>query len=172
LSESAPGAQAGRAHRVPGIEGAMKKHTIEFSVGIFVLIGLICVGYLTIKLGKMELLGSDFYFIKARFGSVSGLRKGAIVDLAGVEIGKVESVDLDLESMAALVTMKIRANVPLSADSIASIKTSGLIGDKYVKIEPGGDDVLLKDGDELLETESAVDLEAMIGKYAFGSVEN
>ncbi len=148
----------------------MKTRTVETSVGLFVLLGLICVGYLTIKLGKMEVFGGDYYYVSARFGSVSGLKRGAPVDIAGVQVGTVDRIELDPETMAAVVRMKIRRDVALKEDSMASIKTIGLIGDKYVKIEPGGSEVLLKDGDMITETESAVDIESVIGKYAFGDV--
>lgn len=148
----------------------MKKQGVEISVGIFVLIGLICLAYLTVKLGKMELMGGEYKVLHARFGSVSGLKPGALVDMAGVPIGQVDSIELDREIFVAHVRLKIREDVPLSEDVIASIKTSGLIGDKYVKISPGGSDVMLEDGDTIIETESAIDLEEMIGKYAFGDV--
>jgi len=139
-------------------------------VGVFVLIGLACVAYLTIKLGKFEVIGGDYYYLTAHFGSVSGLKQGAIVDVAGVQVGKVDSIALDKADMAAVLRLKIKNGIPISEDSIASVKTSGLIGDKYVKIEPGGSDKMLKDGDRIGETQSAVDLEALIGKYAFGGV--
>ena len=148
----------------------MKNQTIELSVGVFVLIGLACVAYLTIKLGKFEVIGGDYYYLTAHFGSVSGLKQGAIVDVAGVQVGKVDSIALDKADMAAVLRLKIKNGIPISEDSIASVKTSGLIGDKYVKIEPGGSDKMLKDGDRIGETQSAVDLEALIGKYAFGGV--
>ncbi|MCX7012907.1 MAG: outer membrane lipid asymmetry maintenance protein MlaD [Candidatus Sumerlaeota bacterium] len=148
----------------------MKKESVEISVGIFVLIGLACVAWLAIKLGKMEWLGGDDYRLHAKFASVSGLKKGAIVDMAGVQIGQVDRIGLDPNDLAADVWMRIRKGIPVAEDSMASIRTSGLIGDKYVKIEPGGSDVKLKDGDRIRETESAVDLEEVIGKYAFGDV--
>lgn len=148
----------------------MKARTVETSVGIFVLIGLACVAYLTIKLGKMEWFGGDYYKVTARFSSISGLKDGAMVEMAGVEIGKVDRIDLDKEDMVAVVRMKIRKGVPLSEDAIASVKTSGLIGDKYIKIEPGGSEILLTDGGQILQTESAIDIEDLISKYAFGEV--
>lgn len=149
----------------------MKRHSIETSVGFFVLIGLLCVAYLTIKLGKMEWLGEGrCYYVTARFSSVSGLKKGAVVDMAGVEIGQVDRIDLDSNEKVAVVRLKIKEGVPLSEDAIASVKTAGLIGDKYIKIEPGGSEVLLHDGGRIELTESAVDLEEVIGKYAFGEV--
>jgi phospholipid/cholesterol/gamma-HCH transport system substrate-binding protein len=148
----------------------MKRSSIEMSVGVFVLIGLLCIGYLTIKLGKMELLGENHYMLNARFESVSGLKAGAEVDLAGVQIGKVESISLDNERQMALVRLKIQNGVELSQDVIASVKTSGLIGDKYINISPGGSDEVLKPEDTIEETESALDIEELISKYVFGKV--
>jgi phospholipid/cholesterol/gamma-HCH transport system substrate-binding protein len=118
----------------------------------------------------MELLGGGYYHVTARFSSVSGLKNGAVVDVAGVQVGQVESITLDSKDMVASVRMKIRIGTPIAEDAIASVKTSGLIGDKYIRIEPGGSSVLLKDGGAIQETESSVDLEAMIAKYAFGGV--
>ncbi len=147
----------------------MNKRSVEAAVGIFVVIGLACVGYLTIKLGKMEVVGGNFYEVSARFGSVSGLKKGAVVEMAGVRIGKVDGIDLD-EDHYARVRMKIDGNIKLTDDVSASIKTSGLIGDKYVSVEPGGSGIELARGGMIEETHSAVDIEEMIGKYAFGDV--
>jgi len=149
----------------------MKKSSVEMVVGIFVLVGLICVAYLTIKLGKMEWLGENHYLLSARFDSVSGLRAGAGVELAGVEIGQVDAISLDIKTMQALVQLKIQKGVPISDDVIASVKTAGLIGDKYINITPGGSDEMLKPGDTIIETESALDIEELVSKYVFGSVE-
>lgn len=147
----------------------MKKSSIETYVGIFVLIGLACVGYLTIKLGKMELVGDNNYPIYAKFQSVSGLKKGAHVEIAGVRIGTIDSIILDKENKA-VVKMKIEKGLALTDDVIASVKTSGIIGDKYIKISPGGSDTLLKPGETITETESALDIEELISKYVFGGV--
>lgn len=149
----------------------MKKYTLETTVGLFCLLGLMCVAYLTVKLGKMEILGGDVYRITARFTSVNGLKPGSFVDMAGVQVGKVESIGLDTASYVAMVTLKINKDVPIDEDAIATIKTSGLIGDRYIAISPGGSDRMLKDGDVLVETEAAVDLEALISKYVFGGVD-
>jgi len=143
---------------------------MEMAVGIFVLIGIICVGYLTLRLGKMELIGGNHYTLNARFQSVSGLKAGAQVELAGVEVGQVDAIDLDPVQQVAVVTLKIDKEVELTDDAIASVKTSGLIGDKYVNITPGGSDEILTSGDTITETESALDIEALISKYAFGDV--
>ncbi len=147
----------------------MKKKTIETSVGIFFLLGLICVGYLTIKLGKMELLSDNSYMVKAKFKSVSGLKQGSQIEMAGVKIGAIDSISLDKDDKA-LVKMKIKKDIVLTDDVIASIKTSGLIGDKYISISPGGSDIILKSGDTITETESAIDIEELISKYIFGKV--
>ncbi len=148
----------------------MKRASLEMSVGIFVVIGLICVSWLTIKLGKAEVLGDNHYTISAKFQSVSGLKTGAVVEMAGVQVGKVDVISLDQERMVAVVTMKIRKDLKISDDSMAAVKTSGLIGDKYIKISPGGSDEILASGGVITETESAIDLEDMIKKYVFGSM--
>jgi phospholipid/cholesterol/gamma-HCH transport system substrate-binding protein len=146
------------------------KASVETAVGIFVLIGILCVGYLTIKLGKLELLADNYYVLNARFQSVSGLKKGAQVEIAGVPVGKVDLISLDHERQVALVKLKIEHGVVLTDDVIASVKTSGLIGDKYIKLSPGGSDTVLQAGDTIIETESALDIEELISKYAFGKV--
>ena len=149
----------------------MKKNSLETSVGIFVLIGVLCIGYLAIKLGKMELIGNNNYELTARFESVSGLKAGAQVEMAGVPIGQVDSIKLDKDRQVALVKLKIQNGIILTDDVIASVKTSGLIGDKFIKMTPGGSDEILKKGDLITETESSLDIEDLISKYAFGSVE-
>jgi phospholipid/cholesterol/gamma-HCH transport system substrate-binding protein len=148
----------------------MKRSGIETAVGIFVLIGIVCVGYLTIQLGRMEWLGENYYPLFARFESVAGLKDGTQVEMAGVEIGKVDSITLDPQRQVAVVKLKIKKGVVLTDDVIASIKTSGLIGDKYLSLSPGGSDQILQPGDLITETESAVDLEELIRKYVFGKV--
>lgn len=148
----------------------MKKTTVEISVGLFVLAGIICVGYLAIKLGKMEIIGENTYTLYGQFESVTGLTRGASVEIAGVQVGQVANIHLDHESQEAVVTMKIEKQVKLSDDVIASLKTAGLIGDKFIKLTPGASDVVLKDGDRITETESGVDIEELISKYVFGGV--
>lgn len=143
----------------------------EIAVGLFVLLGLVCVAYLTIKLGRMEIIADTGYQLTARFNSVSGLRVGADIELAGVPIGRVTTIQADPAKAQAIVTLHFKdPKMSLPEDTIASIKTSGLIGDKYVNIAPGGSDTVLQNGAQLTETESAVDLESLIGKYAFGGV--
>jgi phospholipid/cholesterol/gamma-HCH transport system substrate-binding protein len=148
----------------------MESKKTEFLVGLFMLIGILCVGYLTIRLGKMDIIGGGYYPVEANFTSVSGLRKGAIVDIAGVEVGQVVRIELDKEYFNAKVTLLIREDLELSIDTIASVKTRGLIGDKYIELQPGGDPEILEPNGKIIETESAIDLEEMVSKYAFGDV--
>ena len=148
----------------------MNKTSIETAVGLFCFIGLLCVGYLTIKLGKMEIIGDEYYYLEAQFESVTGLKVGSRVELAGVPVGKVEAIYLEPKRQMANVRLKIQGQVELTDDVIASVKTAGLIGDKYVKLLPGGSDVALQNGDIITETESALDLEELISKYVFGSL--
>jgi len=148
----------------------MKKYYIETVVGIFVVIGLICVGYMTVKLGKLSLFEEDTYTLYARFASVSGLRVGSSVEIFGIEVGKVTSLSLDEERQMGVVGIKIKRGVKIYDDASAVIKTSGLIGDKYVKIDPGGGGKLLEHGSTITQTSVPADIEDLIGKYAFGDI--
>ncbi len=150
----------------------MNKTSIETAVGVFVLVGILCVGYLTIKLGKMELMGDNYYTLYADFTSATGLKSGANVEMAGVRIGQIESIDLEPVMNVARVRLKIEKGIELSTDVIASVKTAGLIGDKYLSITPGGSDELLEPGSSIEETESALDIEDLISKYIFDSSTN
>lgn len=148
----------------------MKKFAMETTVGIFVVVGLLCVGYLTVKLGDVPLFGDSSYSLYARFASVSGLRVGNTVEIFGLEVGRVASMKLDQDDQTAVVEIKLRQGVKVYDDAIASIKTAGLIGDKYLQIDPGGAGELLKPGNTITDTESPTDLGELIGKYAFGDV--
>ncbi len=148
----------------------MQRVNIEIMVGIFVVIGLLCVGWLTIKLGQMRIMGDNHYQLIARFQSVSGLTAGAKIEIAGVQIGQVDGILFDQELQMAVVSLKIKKDIVLTDDVIASVKTAGLIGDKYVKLTPGGSDEVLKPGDIITETESTLDLEELISQYVFGGV--
>lgn len=143
----------------------MRKLNIETGVGIFIIFGLLCLAYVSVKLGDVELFGSSQYTVKARFANVSGLKEGAMVEVAGVNVGKVAKIALD--NYEAVVDLHIDPGVKLQEDSIASIRTQGIIGDKYIKIKTGGaPDFIGKDG-EIIETESAIELEELISKYIF-----
>jgi phospholipid/cholesterol/gamma-HCH transport system substrate-binding protein len=148
----------------------MQRQNFELSVGVLVLAGLIAVAYLAVNLGELEVFGKEYYHVKARFQSVSGLKKGATVEISGVSVGKVAAIELDKENMAAMVTLRVQSDIELTDDTIASVRSTGLIGDKYIKVSPGGSEVVLKEGDLITETESAVDIEELIGKYVFGGV--
>ena len=143
----------------------------EAAVGFFVILGLACVAYLTVRLGRMDsVFSSDGYVLTASFSSVTGLRPGAEVEIAGVRVGRVKSIRLDDKQPRAIVELQLGNNVHLTDDAIASVKTSGLIGDKYISLEPGGSGDPLKNGDEITDTESSVDIESLISKYVFGKV--
>jgi phospholipid/cholesterol/gamma-HCH transport system substrate-binding protein len=137
------------------------------AVGIFLVAGFICFAYLSVKLGDVEIFGEKTYAVSARFGSVSGLKEGAIVELAGVKVGTVSAITLDPEKYEAVVNMDIDADVKLQEDSIASIRTSGIIGDKFVEVSPGGMEDYIQPGGEIYETESAVNIEKLVSKYIF-----
>jgi len=143
---------------------------METVVGIFVVVGLLCVGYMTVKLGKISLFGEDTYPLKARFASVSGLRVGSSVEVYGIEVGSVMHLDIDAERQMGVVAININKGVKVYDDAAATIKSAGLIGDKYVKIDPGGAGVVLKPGGLITQTSVPADIEDLIGKYAFGDV--
>ncbi len=149
----------------------MKKPGVEIAVGIFIIAGLLCLAYISIYLGKINLLGTgnDTYKVKAVFSSVTGLKKDTDVKIAGVNVGKVTNITLD--NYAAVVTMKILNEIKLHDDCIASINTMGLLGDAYVEISPGGSDVIIVPGGRIRETEPPIDLKKLIGNIAFGKIE-
>ena len=147
----------------------MNQTRIELIVGIFVLLGLAALAYLSVRLGKLEFLGSQGYRVVAEFDSIAGLKPGALVEIAGVEVGRVEGIRLN-KSYEAVATLRINPGVTLQDDAIASIKTKGLIGEKYVRITPGGSDKLLRDGGRLRETESPTELEDLIAKFIHGKI--
>ena len=146
----------------------MKKRSIEFSVGIFVIIGMVCLAYISIKLGRMEILGNKGYEVYGIFSNTGGLRDGASVVIAGVEVGSVKKISLD--NYQAKVIFSLDPSVKIQDDAIASIKTKGLIGEKYIEITPGGADQDIKPNGQIRETQPAVDLESLISKVAFGKV--
>ena len=149
----------------------MKQTRLELTVGIFVVLGLAAVAYLTLKLGSGSLVGGDTYLIEARFANAGGLHSGSSVLLAGVTVGRVEAVRMEPSDYTAIATLRIAKVLRLPTDSMASIKTTGLIGDKYIALSPGAEEAYLEPGARITMTESAVDLESLIGKMAFGSVD-
>ncbi len=148
----------------------MKKYNMETIVGIFVVFGLICVGYMTVKLGKVNILGDNSYSLFAKFTTVTGLRIGSPVNVLGIEVGRVERITMDQENLKAAVEIRIKKDIKVYDDAIASIKTEGLIGDKYLSIDPGGGGELLQPNGVIKDTQAAMDIEELISKYAFGEV--
>lgn len=146
----------------------MEKAKLEFIVGVFVLIGIVCLGYLSIKLGKLELIGGNVYEVIAQFNTASGLKAGSSVEIAGVEVGRVRAITLN-EDRAA-VMLAVDNKVKLYTDTIASIKTRGIIGEKFLALSPGGGGDPLKPGDTIRDTESGLDLEELVSQYVHGNV--
>ena len=147
----------------------MSKQRLELTVGAFVVICVLCLSYLALKLGDVGLFKPDTYQVLARFTSVSGLKHGAFVEVAGVRVGQVDRIELNVDEYLADVHMSIESSVPIQDDAIASIRTQGIIGDKFIKITPGGSPDLLSEGMEIFETEPAISLEELISKYIFES---
>lgn len=146
----------------------MKKFDLEFAVGIFVLIGFLSLGFLSVQLGRFEVLGAGYYVVNAEFEKAGGIRPGAGVEIAGVEIGKVKNIKL--ENYQAVVSLSIYKDVKIQEDAIASIKTKGIIGEKFIQITPGGSEGLITEGGKIRETQSALDLEELLSKYIFGNI--
>jgi phospholipid/cholesterol/gamma-HCH transport system substrate-binding protein len=147
----------------------MKQSNIELSVGAFVLVGIAAIVWFAMQAGAGVAVGGSSYEVTARFANVGGLRPGNQIFIAGVPVGRVEKIDLDSQ-YAAIVHMSLKQEVHLPSDTIASIKTSGLIGDKFIALAPGADSKNLASGSMITDTESAVDLESLIRRFAFGNV--
>jgi len=147
----------------------MERGKLEFVVGLFVLVGILCLGYLAIKLGKLELVGGNYYELTADFSSSSGLKKGASVEIAGVEVGRVKSIELKDDQ--AEIVLAIQDGITVYNDAIASIKTRGIIGEKYMGLSPGGSGDPLPKGGTIVDTESGIDLEQVISQFIHGNVE-
>ncbi len=140
---------------------------IETLVGLFMIAGFACAVYLTVKLGDVPLLANQTYELSALFSSTSGLKKGAQVEISGVKVGKVASIGLDPVTYSSVIKMAVEQNVKIPEDTIASIKTAGIIGDKYVELKPGASETYLKSGEKIRDTEGSLDLEGLVSKYIF-----
>ena len=147
----------------------MRKFDIELAVGVFLLVGIICLGYLSIRLGKMEVFGSRGYDIQAVFINSGGLKNGSDIVIAGVGVGRVKTITL--ENYQAQVVMNLPWDIKVQEDAIALIRTKGLIGEKYIEITPGGSDKLIPPGGKIRDTQPPVDLEELISKYVFGKIQ-
>mgnify|MGYP001237725804 CR=1 FL=1 len=146
----------------------MEKAKLEMVVGLFVLVGILCLGYLSIKLGKLEMIGGDVYEVEAQFNSASGLKPGSTIEIAGVEVGRVRVITLNEDR--AMVKLAVNKTVKLYTDTIASIKTRGIIGEKFLALSPGGGGDPLKPGDTIRDTESGLDLEELVSQFVHGNV--
>jgi phospholipid/cholesterol/gamma-HCH transport system substrate-binding protein len=148
----------------------MQKYPMETTVGIFLVFGLVLIGYMTVNLGRVSFLGDDSYPLSARFTTVSGLRTGSPVLMLGLEVGKVGKLTMDQENQKAAVEVRIQNGIKIYDDAIVSIKTEGLIGGMYLSIDPGGAGKLLNPGETITETQPAVDIVDLISRYAFGDL--
>jgi phospholipid/cholesterol/gamma-HCH transport system substrate-binding protein len=146
----------------------MERSRVNIAVGIFVVLGIVALGYLSIQLGQVSFLGARGYAVTVDFPSVGGLKPGSAVEIAGVEIGRV--VSIGLADYQARVTLRVHAGIKLQEDAIASIKTKGLIGEKYIRISPGGSEKIIPPNGKLREVEAPVDFEELLSKYIFGKV--
>jgi phospholipid/cholesterol/gamma-HCH transport system substrate-binding protein len=146
----------------------MKKFDLELAVGLFIIAGIVCLGYLSIKLGKMEIVGERGYEIYALFSNTGGLNNGAPVEISGVEVGRVRGITLD--HYQARVILNLPWSLKIQEDAIASVKTKGLIGEKYIEIAPGASEKIIKPGGRIRETQPAIDIEELISKYVFGKI--
>lgn len=146
----------------------MENSKLELVVGVFVLAGIACLGYLSIKLGKLEVIGGHLYEVEAGFTSTTGLKPGATVEIAGVEVGRIKAIALKDDQ--AVVTMAIQDDVKLYSDTFASIKTRGIIGEKFITLSPGGGGDPLRAGGRIRDTEAGLDLEELVSQYIHGKV--
>ena len=145
-----------------------ERMNLELAVGLFMVVGILCLGYLSVKLGKISMLGTRGYEVFAIFSDVAGLRSGAPVVIAGVEVGTVERISL--EDYEARVVMQVNPGLQIHEDAVVSVKTRGLIGEKFIQISAGAADAVIKPGGRIRQAESSVDIEALISKYAFGNL--
>jgi len=140
----------------------------ELAAGFFLFIGILSLAYISIKLGRLEVIGGRGYPLYAEFEKAGGIKPGSVVEIAGVKVGQIKSITL--VDYQALIEFTVDEGIEIQEDAIASIKTKGLIGEKYLQITPGGSDKILQSGGKIRETESAIDIEEIIAKYVFGKV--
>ena len=145
----------------------MRRINVELMVGLFVILGIASFTYMAVILAGVSLFQQPGYTLSAVFNSTSGLKTGAVVEGAGVQIGTVTAIEFDNEMFQSVVRMRFDDGVEIRTDAIAAIRTQGIIGEKYVKIIAGGMEELLADGMEIRDTESAISLEELISKYIF-----
>lgn len=142
----------------------------DFIVGIFVAIGLGAIAYLSLEVGGMSYTGPSGFTLVATFDEIGGLTPRAPVVISGVKVGQVTGIELD-DDLRARVTLDVRQDLELSIDTSASIRTSGLLGNQFIALEPGGEIDMLRSGEALDFTENALNLEKLIGAFVHGSAE-
>lgn len=145
----------------------MKNTYVNFMVGLFVLFGIATLIYMSVTIGGASVSSSGKYTLVAKFENSSGLKEGAFVEMAGVRVGLIKSIAYNPQNYESIVTIVLDKTITVPDDSIASIRTSGIIGDRFVKISPGGSDQYMSDGEEIIDTESSISLEELVSKYMF-----
>src|SRR3989442_15465137 len=146
----------------------MERSRVNIAVGIFVILGLVALGYLSVKLGQVSFLGGRGYPVTVDFPSVGGLKAGSSVEISGVAVSLKKTIGL--AGYQARVTLRVQSGIKLQEDAIASIKTKGLIGEKYIRISPGGSEKIIPPNGKIREVEAPVDFEELLSKYIFGKV--
>ncbi|MBN3772820.1 MULTISPECIES: outer membrane lipid asymmetry maintenance protein MlaD [Burkholderia] len=146
----------------------MKKTALDFWVGLFVVVGFLAVLFLALKVGNMSSLSfQPTYSVKMKFDNIGGLKPRAAVKSAGVVVGRVKTIGFDTNTYQALVTIDVDGQYQFPKDSSAKILTSGLLGEQYIGLDPGGDTEMLKTGDTITMTQSAIVLENLIGQFLY-----
>ena len=149
----------------------MGNSRMEITVGLFLVMGFLALGWLALQLGEVPwLTGAKTYQLNAEFSNISGVKPGADIQISGVIVGKVRQLHLNDDNLA-VVTMQLDKGVKVPVDSMASVKSQGIIGDKFIQITLGGDETAYQPGETIVDMESAVDLESLISKFAFGQVD-
>ena len=145
----------------------MKNNYVNFLVGLFVLFGIGALVFMSITIGGASVSNSGNYTLVAKFENSSGLKEGAFVEMSGVRVGLIQSINYDPKAYESVVKISLNNAITVPDDSIASIRTSGIIGDRFVKISTGGSEVNMEDGDEFIDTESSISIEELVSKYMF-----
>ena len=145
----------------------MKNNYVNFLVGLFVLFGIGALVFMSITIGGASVSNSGQYTLVAKFENSSGLKEGAFVEMSGVRVGLIQSIKYDPKAYESVVKISLDNAITVPDDSVASIRTSGIIGDRFLKISSGGSDINMEDGDEFIDTESSISIEELISKYMF-----
>jgi phospholipid/cholesterol/gamma-HCH transport system substrate-binding protein len=153
---------------MPVTEKGLKRFDVEVMVGVFVLIGLLSLTFLSVRLGRKEIITPGGYELYAKLSNTGGLEKGSVVEIAGVEVGRVRQITLD--NYQAKLVLRMQRGIKIQEDAILTVKTKGLMGEKFVSVSPGGSDKMLAPGEWIRETETPIDLEELLAKYIYGKV--